>query len=95
MTVIMLINPCERPYFMPQWFRNLPPIAVAATLLVLSACQTTPDEEEAFDPEQQGVTERMRYYKGEIAKTPDNPELHYRLGNALLDLGNYQDAYRA
>jgi Flp pilus assembly protein TadD len=68
---------------------------VMVGVYLLSGCQTTPEEEEVFDPEAQGVTERMRHYRGEIAKTPDDPELHYRLGNALLDLGNYREAFKA
>jgi protein O-GlcNAc transferase len=70
------------------------PLVVALCLVGLSACQTT-TEEEAFDPEAQGVAARVRYYQGEIAKSPEDAELHYRLGNALLDMGRSHDAYLA
>ncbi|MCF6286694.1 MAG: tetratricopeptide repeat protein, partial [Candidatus Hydrogenedentes bacterium] len=70
------------------------PFGVALCLFGLSACQTT-KEEEAFDPEAQGVAARVRYYQDEVAKSPEDAELHYRLGNALLDMGRNQDAYLA
>jgi tetratricopeptide (TPR) repeat protein len=69
--------------------------ALVLSMLFLGACQSTPDEEEVFDPEKQGITERVTYYKGAIAKAPQDAELYYRLGNALLDMGRNQDAYVA
>jgi len=71
------------------------PLVLGLCLLILSACQTTPDEEEVYNPEEQGVAERVRHYQGEVAKSPENPELYYRLGNALLDMGRNHDAYVA
>lgn len=66
-----------------------------AFVLLVSACATQKEAEAPYDPEAQGVAERVRHYQGEIQKTPDNAEPHYRLGNALLDMGRYQDAFQA
>tara|TARA_R110001592_G_scaffold94594_1_gene273680 strand:- start:276 stop:1097 length:822 start_codon:yes stop_codon:yes gene_type:complete len=70
------------------------PAVLALCLLGLSACQTTP-EEEAYNPEAQGVAERVRHYQSEVAKHPEDGEVYYRLGNALIDMGRYHDAYLA
>ena len=66
----------------------------AAALLWLGGCASNRPAEEAFDPESLGVTDRVRHYQVEIRRNPEDPDLHYRLGNALLDMGRYQDAYR-
>lgn len=75
--------------------RFFPYALVLFGLLILPACQTTPAEDDVHDPEQQGVAERVRHYRGAIAKSPDDPELRYRAGNALLDMGRYHEAYLA
>lgn len=69
-------------------------LALALSVL-LAACATKKDKEEAPKPEDLGVTDRVLYYENELKSTPDNPELHYKLGNALLDMGRHQDAYFA
>lgn len=68
---------------------------LAAALLWLGGCASNRPAEEAFGPESLGVTDRVRHYQAEIRRNPEDPELHYRLGNALLDMGRYQDAYRS
>lgn len=70
-------------------------LLAAFCMLALGACQTTPDEVEVYDPEKQGVAERVRHYQGAIATSPNDGELYYRLGNALLDMGRHRDAYIA
>lgn len=64
-------------------------------LLLLNACATKKPAEEPFNPEKLGITERVRYYQEDIRKNPGNSESHYRLGNALMDMGRFQDAYVA
>jgi Flp pilus assembly protein TadD len=66
-----------------------------AFALLLSACATKKAEEELSRPEDLGSTDRVVYYQNELRSAPDNPELHYKLGNALLDMGRHQDAYSA
>jgi superkiller protein 3 len=66
-----------------------------ALTLLLAACATKKAEDEAPKPEDLGVTDRVLYYQNEIKGAPDNPEFHYKLGNALLDMGRHQDAYSA
>lgn len=66
-----------------------------ALALLLSACATNKAEEELPKPEDLGSTDRVVYYQNELKAAPDNPELHYKLGNALLDMGRHQDAYFA
>ena len=67
---------------------------VLLCFFALVGCQSTP-EEAPDDPESKGVAERVRHYRGQVAKSPESPELHYRLGNALLDMGRYTEAYTA
>lgn len=64
-------------------------------MLILAGCATTPEEEAAPDPETLGATDRVLHYREALRQTPDQPELYYRLGNALLDMGRFQDAYSA
>jgi superkiller protein 3 len=66
-----------------------------AFALLLSACATKKAEEELPRPEDLGSTDRVLHYQNELRAAPDNPELHYKLGNALLDMGRHQDAYFA
>jgi len=66
-----------------------------ALLLALGACATNKQAEEAPDPEDGGIAERVRHYQEAIRTNPDHAESHYRLGNALLDMGRFQDAYYA
>ena len=66
-----------------------------ALALLLSACATKKAEEELPKPEDLGSTDRVLHYQNELKSAPDNPELHYKLGNALLDMGRHQDAYFA
>lgn len=63
--------------------------------VVLSACATKKDVEAPPKPEDLGITDRVLYYQNELKASPDNPESHYKLGNALLDMGRYQEAYYA
>ena len=65
---------------------------ILVCLFSMVGCQSTPDEA-PVDPDSKGVAERVRHYRGQVAKSPENPELHYRLGNALLDMGRYSEAY--
>lgn len=64
-----------------------------AVALALAACATKKDVETPPKPEDLGITDRVLHYQNELKTAPDNPELHYKLGNALLDMGRYQDAY--
>lgn len=66
-----------------------------ALVLALGACATNKQAEEAPDPEDGGIAERVRHYQEAIRTNPDHAESHYRLGNALLDMGRFQDAYYA
>ena len=66
-----------------------------AFVLLLSACATKKAEEELPKPEDLGSTDRVLHYQNELRAAPDNPEIHYKLGNALLDMGRHQDAYFA
>lgn len=70
-------------------------LAALACALVLVSCATNKEAEAPFDPESLGVSERVRHYQEAIRTAPEDPESHYRLGNALLDMGRFQDAYYA
>lgn len=66
-----------------------------AFALLFSACATKKTVEELPKPEDLGSTDRVVHYQNELKAAPDNPELHYKLGNALLDMGRHRDAYFA
>lgn len=67
----------------------------ALLLVFLAGCATNKSAEAPFDPETLGITERVRYYQDALQKDPENAEHYYRYGNALLDMGRFQDAYAA
>jgi len=64
-------------------------------LLALSACATNKIADEPLDPESLSIVGRVEHYQEEIRKNPAQAESHYRLGNALLDMGRFHDAYLA
>jgi len=78
-----------------KFYRVRTALLAALCLAALGACQTTPDEKAVYDPEKQGVAERVRHYREAVDQSPEDGELHYRLGNALLDMGLHRDAYVA
>ena len=74
------------------------PAVITLCLLVLLAGCTTPSGDDTEQPRPQPVptdpAARVTFFEQALESEPSNAELHYQLGNAFFDLGQFQEACR-